>query len=68
LALVISHFGIPMPPPPNANVGYIARIRLDSGIIAVAAMVGLAAPVLAAFWPAVRVSRVPVVEALRSAD
>ena len=68
LALVISHFGIPMPPPPNANVGYIARIRLDSGIIAVAAMVGLAAPVLAAFWPAVRVSRVPVVEALRSSD
>jgi len=68
LALMISNLGIPMPPPPNANVGYIARIRLDIGVVATAALAGLAAPVLAAFWPAARVSRVPVVEALRSAD
>ncbi len=68
LALTISRVGIPMPPPPNANVGYVARIRLDAGVIGLAAMVGLVAPVLAALWPAVRVSRVPVVEALRAAE
>jgi putative ABC transport system permease protein len=68
LAWAISAIGIPMPPPPNANVGYIARIRMDGGIVAIAAIVGLTAPILAAFWPAIVVSRVPVVEALRAAD
>ena len=68
LALAISKLGIPMPPPPNANVGYVARIRLDAGVIGLAALIGLVAPVLAAFWPAWRVSRVPVVEALRAAE
>jgi putative ABC transport system permease protein len=67
-AMVISKVGIPMPPPPNANVGYVARIRPDAVIIGLAATVGLIAPVLAAFWAAARVSRVPVVEALRSAE
>ena len=67
-ALAISKIGIPMPPPPNANVGYVARIRLDAGIIGLAALVGLIAPVLAALWAAARVSRVPVVDALRSAE
>lgn len=67
-ALAISKVGIPMPPPPNANVGYIARIRLDAVIIGLAALVGLIAPILAALWAAARVSRVPVVEALRTAE
>jgi putative ABC transport system permease protein len=65
---LISYIGIPMPPPPNANVGYTARISLDAGIIASAAAIGVGAPILAALWPAARVARVPVIEALRSAE
>ena len=68
LALAISELGIPMPPPPNSNVGYVARIRLDAGVIGLSAMVGLVAPILAALWPAARIARMPVVEALRSAE
>ncbi|PKO56496.1 MAG: ABC transporter permease, partial [Betaproteobacteria bacterium HGW-Betaproteobacteria-21] len=33
LALIISAIGIPMPPPPNANVGYTAFIRIDTGTV-----------------------------------
>ena len=68
LALAISVVGIPMPPPPNANVGYTARIRLDMITVGVAAAIGVIAPVLASLWPAVRVARVPVVEALRASE
>jgi putative ABC transport system permease protein len=68
LAWLISVPGIPMPPPPNANVGYLARIRPDAAIVASSAAIGLVAPVLAALWPALRVARVPVIDALRSAE
>ncbi|MEP6656015.1 MAG: ABC transporter permease [Betaproteobacteria bacterium] len=66
LALVISAVGIPMPPPPNANLGYRAFIRLVPEVIALAAGVGFMATVAAALLPAIRVSRVPVAEALRA--
>ncbi|HMM73653.1 MAG TPA: ABC transporter permease, partial [Rhodocyclaceae bacterium] len=33
LARLISHYGIPMPPPPNANVGYIAHIQVIPGVM-----------------------------------
>ncbi|ATE59116.1 ABC transporter permease [Thauera sinica] len=65
LALVISAFGIPMPPPPNANIGYTAMIRLDMAMVATAFLIGLVATALAAILPARRVSRTHVVEALR---
>jgi putative ABC transport system permease protein len=65
LALVISAIGIPMPPPPNANVGFEAEIRLVPAAIVGAFAVGLVATVLASILPALRVARMPVVEALR---
>ena len=65
LALVISAVGIPMPPPPNANVGFVGEIRLVPSQIAGAFAVGLVATVLASILPALRVARLPVVEALR---
>lgn len=65
LALVISAIGISMPPPPNANVGYRAFIRLAPDLIAWACLIGLVATIAAAIFPAIRVSRAPVVEALR---
>lgn len=65
LALVISAIGISMPPPPNANVGYIAYIRLVPSTIAMAFLVGFIATFLASIIPARRASRMPVVDALR---
>ena len=64
-AWLISAIGIPMPPPPNSSVGYIAAIRITPGIMIPAGIVGFAATVVASLIPAFRISRVPVVEALR---
>jgi putative ABC transport system permease protein len=65
LGLVISAIGIPMPPPPNANLGYIAEIRLSLWQIIISAMIGFVATLLASIRPAYRVSKLDVVEALR---
>jgi putative ABC transport system permease protein len=65
LAMVISAIGIPMPPPPNSNVGYTAFIRLTPLGVATAVVVGFVATLGAALWPAYRVSRTPAVDALR---
>jgi len=65
LALAISAIGIPMPPPPNANIGYTALIRVVPSVLLLAFFVGLLATVAAALFPASRVARTPVAEALR---
>jgi len=62
--LVISAIGIPMPPMPNTEIGYTAHIQLVPSELAFAFMIGLLATVLAAVWPAQRISRLPLVEAL----
>lgn len=64
-AMIISAIGIPMPPPPNANIGYTASIRLVPGEIVLAGAIGVAATILAAVLPARRASRLNVVDALR---
>lgn len=66
LALAISAIGIPMPPVPNANLGYTAQIKIIPSVLAMAYLVGLAATILGAVLPAARVSRTPVLEALRA--
>jgi len=65
LAWAISAVGIPMPPPPNADTGYTAHILLLPENVATSCAIGLAATVLASIIPARRVSRIPVVDALR---
>jgi putative ABC transport system permease protein len=65
LALIISAIGIPMPPPPNADLTYVAHIRIVPSVIVSAFAVGFIATVLATFLPAARVRRIPVVDALR---
>jgi putative ABC transport system permease protein len=65
LALVISAVGIPMPPPPNANVGYTAHIQIIPSSLLVAFAIGFSATVAASILPAKRVCRTPVVDALR---
>ncbi|MCM8594487.1 ABC transporter permease [Accumulibacter sp.] len=65
LALAISAIGIPMPPPPDANVGYTAHIRIVPRVLVEACLVGFSATVVAALLPAWRIARIPVAEALR---
>lgn len=65
LALIISAIGIPMPPPPNSNVGYTAFIRLVPSTLLISACVGFLATVLASVLPALKVTRTQVVDALR---
>jgi putative ABC transport system permease protein len=65
LAIAISAIGIPMPPPPNSNLGYTAAIRVVPSVIGSAFLTGWIATVLASILPALRASRMPVVDALR---
>jgi putative ABC transport system permease protein len=65
LAVAISGIGIPMPPPPGSNVGYVAFIRIVPSVLAVAFVIGAISTVLAAILPARRLTRVAVVDALR---
>lgn len=65
LALAISAIGIPMPPPPNADIGYTAQIQIVPSVLLMSFLIGLSATILAAIFPARHVSRIPAVEALR---
>lgn len=65
LALGISRIGIPMPPPPGSNVGYVAFIRIVPSVLGVAFAIGAMSTVLASLLPARRLTRVAVVDALR---
>lgn len=65
VALAISRVGIAMPPPPGSSVGYMAQIRIVPGVVGAAASVAAAAAVIASLLPARRVSRIPIVLALR---
>lgn len=66
-AWLISAIGIPMPPPPNSNLGFTAAVELLPGVMLEAFAVGFAATLLSALLPATRACRVPIVEALRRA-
>ncbi|MBX3641395.1 MAG: ABC transporter permease [Nitrosomonas sp.] len=65
LAMIISAIGIPMPPPPNADLGYVAQIQIVPSVLLLALSIGFIATVLAALLPARHISRIPVVSALR---
>jgi putative ABC transport system permease protein len=67
LAHAVSAIGIPMPPPPNADVGYTAHVRLSPQLAACAFAVGFVATLVAALPPAVRVCRMRIAEQLRRA-
>jgi putative ABC transport system permease protein len=62
----VSRLGIPMPPLPNSDIGYTARILVVPGVVGTAFAVGLLATTLASVIPARRAARLPVVEALRA--
>lgn len=64
-AVGISAIGIPMPPPPNANMGYTALVRIVPSIVFTAGAIGFAATILATLLPARRAAKLDIVEALR---
>lgn len=64
-AIGISAIGIPMPPPPNANLGYTALIRIVPATVLTAGVIGFAAAILATILPARRAARLEIVDALR---
>ncbi|MCL4743908.1 MAG: ABC transporter permease [Burkholderiaceae bacterium] len=66
-AAILSYVGIPMPPPPNSEAGYLARVLVTPQILAWAGSIGLAAAVVAGLAPAWRASSIPVVDGLRHA-
>jgi putative ABC transport system permease protein len=66
-ALIITRIGIPMPAPPNTNLGYTAYIRIVPGVVVMAFGIGILATVFAAILPARKVARADIVEALRQA-
>lgn len=65
LALAISAIGIPMPPPPNSESGFVASILIVPFHIVAALVLGVLAAVVASLWPARHLARLPVVDALR---
>lgn len=66
LAVLISGIGIPMPPPPNAEQGYDAFVRIVPGVAVEAWLIGLGATLLASIYPAWRVSRLDIIDALHT--
>lgn len=66
-ALVISAVGIPMPPPPNMESGYTARVMVTLPAIVQAAAIGVVSAVLASVVPALRFVRLPLPDTLRRA-
>lgn len=64
LALVVSAIGIPMPPPPGANAGYVARVRLAGVDVLAATALGFASTLLACVPAALREARTPLARAL----
>ena len=68
VAALASAIGIPMPPPPNSELGYTAQIEIVPSSVLGAFSVGVIATALAGIQPALRVARMPVVEALRQAS
>lgn len=67
LAWLLSWTGIPLPPPPGLDTPIVAAIRLDAGLVMHAFLISLATATIASIIPAIRASRLPVVDALRTA-
>jgi putative ABC transport system permease protein len=65
LAAGLSHVGIPMPPPPGRTDSYSAQILVTTPLALAAFALAVASTVLASIYPALKASRLPIVDALR---
>ena len=66
LARVISQIGIPVPPPPGMANGYLGRILVTPALLTGAATLTLATAALASIYPAIKASKMMIVDALRA--
>ena len=64
-AIALSNIGISMPPPPGMNRGFDVGIEVSTWLLVTATGLGFIAALVASLPPAVRASRLPVVDALR---
>lgn len=64
LGSVISSIGIDMPPPPNAEIGFTARIRLEAAALLWAAAIGVGSAIVGGLLPSLRAGRMPITVAL----
>lgn len=65
LGELISAIGIPMPPPPGMSRGYIAEIDISSDLAIDGFLLAFLTTLLASIAPAVKASRMNIVDALR---
>lgn len=65
LGRIISWIGIPMPPPPGMARGYIGQIEITAALAFNAFLLASITTVIASVIPALRASRMEIVDALR---
>ncbi len=65
LAWIISYFGIPMPPPPGATVGWTAYIKVVPNLLTSSMIISVSASLLSSFYPAFKASNLIITDALR---
>ena len=65
LAQLISAIGIPMPPPPGMDVGFVGEVLVTTTLIAHGFLLAAAGSTLATAYPAWKASRLRIVDALR---
>lgn len=65
LAVAISAVGIPMPPPPGMTVGYLGEIQISPQLAFDAITLAIVTTLAASLFPALKASRMVIVDALR---
>jgi putative ABC transport system permease protein len=66
VSYLVSIVGIPMPPPPNSDLSYVAFVRLSWPPVLLAFALGVATTTIASLVPGIRLARIDISRALRS--
>ena len=64
MAFVINHSHVMLPPPPGYTVGYRLQILLQPSVLITAALISIVTATLSSIFPALRASRLRIVDAL----